>query len=447
MADSRVPQIVKRSGTIVEFDQERITNAIYKAQLSQKVEDRELAQKLSDIVVQQLHGTYGDGTLPTVEDIQDMVLDVLDAQGYRNIAVAYNEYRGEHARQREEKDEQIVVNDTIPYKTLWQVFTWNVANLCDSVEHLNEQIRDGRIAQLIPDAEAKYHADIDKLADRFLKRRDKVRILIIAGPSSSGKTTTTIKMSERLKEKGIEVVALNLDNYFNDLETHPKDEFGDYDFERPEALDLALINEHLSDLMRGRTVQTPIYSFKLGRRMAETAPFTLAENQVLLLDSLHGLYKPMTSSVPDDFKFKLYIEALCQIRDTHGEFVRWADLRMMRRMVRDSWHRHYQPDQTVGHWHYVRRSEMKYIVPFIGSADHIINGSLPYELCVHKKYLFASMANIMQSYKDNPKRLDAYIRAKRVHDLLESIEEIRDETAIPNDSLMREYIGGSIYKY
>lgn len=444
--ETRVELIVKRNGSQVRFDQERITNAIYRAQLSQKLEDRSLAQKLSDLVVDKLNHAY-HGNLPTVEDIQDVVVSVLDEQGRGSVATAYREYRAEHTRLREEKDEQIVVNDTIPYKTLWQVFAWNVEHECDSVERLNAQVTSGRIAHLIEAAEAKYHADIDKLAQRVLRRRDRLRIIIIAGPSSSGKTTTTIKLTEHLNAHGIEVVALNLDNYFHNLSSHPQDEFGDYDFERPEALDLALINEHLGDLLRGKTIQTPIYNFKTGRREEQTVSFDLKPNQMLLLDSLHGLYKPMTSSVPDEFKFKIYIEALCQIRDSRGEFVRWADLRMMRRMVRDSWHRHYQPDQTVGHWHYVRRSEMKYIVPFIGHVDHIINGSLPYELSVHRKYLFASMEKIMRDYEDSPARLDAYIRARRVYDLLAALEPIRDEQLIPNNSLMREYIGGSIYKY
>lgn len=447
VVESHPEFIVKRSGAQVKFDQSRITHAIFKAQLSQKLEDKSLAEKISDRVVQRLSEAYGNSNYPTVENIQDVVVREIDAEGYPHIATAYREYRTEHAREREEKDEQIVVNDTIPYKTLWHVFTWNVAHECDSIERLNVQVRDGRVNDLIFEAEAQYHSEIDKLAKRVLKRREELRIIIIAGPSSSGKTTTTIKLSERLVEHGIEVVALNLDNYFHNLSTHPQDAFGDYDFERPEALDLALINEHLADLLKGRTINCPIYNFKTGLREEKTVPFSLKPNQVLLLDSLHGLYKPMTASVPDDFKFKLYIEALCQIRDARGEFVRWADLRMLRRMVRDSWHRHYQPDQTVGHWHFVRRSEMKYIVPFIGHADHIINGSLPYELIVHRKYLFPLMQAIMAGYETHPARLDAYIRAKRVFDLLEPVEPIRDEEVIPRNSLMREYIGGSIYKY
>jgi uridine kinase len=116
-------------------------------------------------------------------------------------------------------------------------------------------------------------------------------------------------------------------------------------------------------------------------------------------------------------------------------------------MVRDSWHRHYMPVQTVGHWHYVRRSEMKYIVPFIKNVDYIFNGSLPYELTVHKKYLYKYRDEILRAFENEPKRFDAFIRASRIYDLLGSVEEIRDESAIPEDSLMREFVGGSKYKY
>ena len=149
------------------------------------------------------------------------------------------------------------------------------------------------------------------------------------------------------------------------LEEHPKDEYGDYDFETPEALDLALINEHLFKLLRGEEIKMPQYDFKTGRRALGIKKFHLKKGDILLIDSLHGLYPKMTSSVPHEMKFKLYIEALCQIRDKNGEFVRWADLRMLRRMARDSWQRSYDPEKTVGHWHYVRRSEKRNIVPCV----------------------------------------------------------------------------------
>ncbi len=443
----QLTRIVKRNGTTVVFDQERIVNAIFKAALSIGGEDREIARKVSDKVVESLNENFTDDDPPTVEDVQDTVIDTLNKLDFHKTARAYADYRSEHTRLREEKEAQIVVNDTIPYKLLWQVYTWNVDHGCDSVVKLNQQVRDNTIGGLIHEAEAKYHSDVDKVAERILKRRGEIRIIIIAGPSSSGKTTTTIKINERLQEHDLSVVALNLDNYFLDLHTHPKDEFGDYDFERPEALDIPLINEHLGALMAGKTIRHPIYNFKTGKRERENVPFTLESNQILLIDSLHGLYKPMTESVPDSFKFKFFIETYCQIKNAMNEFVRWADIRLLRRMVRDSWHRHYTPVQTVGHWHYVRRSEMRYIVPYLGKVDYIFNGSLPYELIVHRKYLFKYKDLILKSFANLPKRFDAYIRARRIYDLLDSVEEIRDESAIPGNSLMREFVGGSTYHY
>ncbi len=442
-----VTKVIKRNGRTVAFDQERITNAIFKAALSIGGENKELAKSVSDSVVKAVNLNFDDNDPPTVEDIQDIVVDTLDKLGHSKTAVAYKEYRDEHERIREEKESQVVVNDTIPYKLLWQLYAWNVDHNCDTVEKLNQKIIDGSIESLIHSAEMKYNYDINNVVEKILKRKNEIRIIIVAGPSSSGKTTTTMKINERLKHHNLSVVALNLDNYFFDLHTHPQDQFGDYDFERPEALDIKLINEQLGDLLAGKTIQQPIYSFKSGKREKETIPFKLESNQILLIDSLHGLYKPLTESVPDSFKFKFYIETYCQIKNLKGEFVRWTDVRLMRRMVRDSWHRHYTPIQTVGHWHYVRRSEMKYIVPFIGKVDYIFNGSIPYELAVHKKYLYKYKDEIIKSFENEPKRFDAYIRAKRIYELLDTIEELKDDSIIPKDSLMREFIGGSTYSY
>lgn len=305
----------------------------------------------------------------------------------------------------------------------------------------------GKYPELVKKATEKYDEDVRNASIKIINRLPEVRVVIIAGPSSSGKTTTTIKIGEALKEQGYELVSMELDNYYFNLEHHPKDEFGDYDFETPEALDLKLINQHLGDLIEGKTIQMPIYNFKTGKREDHTVPMSLAKNQILLLDSLHGLYEPMTSSVKDSKKFKVYIETLCQIRDNSNEFIRWTDIRLLRRMVRDSWHRSYNPRQTLEHWHYVRRSEIQHIIPFVGKVDHVIDGSLAYELPIYKAHLFKYFPQFLEDYKNDPKRQDAYIRAKRVHDLLASVKEWTDETIIPKNALIREYIGGSIYEY
>lgn len=444
---NNLTKVIKRSGMTVSFDQERITTAVFKAALSIGIEDLDYAKKVSDAVVESLNKNFTDDDPPTVEDVQDSVVNMLEKMDNHHLAKEYRQYRDEHARIREEKDSQIVVNDTIPYKLLYQAFTWNVDHGCDSIERLNSKVKDGSIKSLIEFAEDKYIFDINAVVEKILRRKNEIKIIMIAGPSSSGKTTTTMKINERLAKHNLNVVALNLDNYFNDLHTHPQDQYGDYDFERPEALDIPLINEHLGALIAGKEIRHPIYNFKTGKREEQSVPFRLESNQILLIDSLHGLYKPLTASVPDSFKFKFFIETYCQIKNHKGEFVRWTDIRLMRRMIRDSWHRHYTPVQTVGHWHYVRRSEMKYIVPFIGKVDYIFNGSLPYELPVYKRCLMKYKDEILKAFINEPKRFDAHIRAKRIFDLLDNVEELKDDSIIPKDSLIREFIGGSTYQY
>ncbi|MFN3966156.1 MAG: ATP cone domain-containing protein [Endomicrobiia bacterium] len=443
----KITHVIKRDGRIVAFNKDKITDSIFRAAVEVGGENRELAESLANKVVKMISETYPAGSTPTVEEIQDLTEKVLVENGHFKTAKAYILYRQEHKRLREGKESRIIVEDNIPYKVLWRLFTWNVDHECDTIEKLNNQIKSGKIKNLIEETEKFYHNEINKVVEEIKKRKDKIRIVIVAGPSSSGKTTTTIKIGEALKKEGLSFVSLNVDNYFKNLELHPKDEYGDYDFETPFALDLALINEHLYKLVRGEKIKTPEYNFKTGKRTDNVHEFSLRDDQILLIDSLHGLYNEMSSSVSHELKFKLYIEAMCQLRDKNGEFVRWADLRMLRRMVRDSWHRSYDPLMTVGHWHYVRRSEMKYIVPFINKVDYIFNSALSYELPVHKKYLFKYFPEIIKKYENDPKKVDAYIRAKRVYNLLSQIEELTDDSTVPKDSLLREFIGGSIYEY
>lgn len=342
----------------------------------------------------------------------------------------------------EEKEKQ-----HIPSIILKKTLDWNKAHGVDTTGGINTRIREGSFPDLILEGDAFYAENVRQAAEAIIAKRDTVRIAIIAGPSSSGKTTTTIKINEHLEKEGMSIKPITVDNYFFNLEMHPKDEFGDYDFETPQALDLELINQHLSDLIEGKTVQVPRYNFKSGVREEVTDPLTLEDNQILLIDSLHGLYEGMTSSVSRDLKFRLYIETLSQTKDNEGNWVRWCDIRMLRRMVRDSWHRSYDPVMTIGHWHYVRKSEMAHIVPFIDTVDFVVNGSLPYELPVHKKHMFPYFDKAMKEFDCNSKRRDACIRTERVMKLLNEVEVWEDDSVIPGKSLMREYIGGGEYDY
>lgn len=442
----KIDTIIKRDGRTVPFNPSKITDSIFRAAVDVGGSDRKTAEGLARRVISAINETYSKESVPGVEEIQDIVEKVLVENGHYRTAKAYILYRAEHARLREQKNTRIIAEDNVPYKILWKVFKWNVDHSCDTVDKLNAQVRKG-FSKLVRESERVYNEELQKAADRILGDIGRIKIAIVAGPSSSGKTTTTMKLGELLKKSKAEFVLLNLDNYFRNLEEHPKDEYGDYDFETPEALDLKLVNEHLYRLLRGETIRMPYYDFKTGRRRLNATEFSLKPGQIILIDSLHGLYPEITASVPHEQKFRFYIETLCQLRDKDGEFIRWTDLRMLRRMVRDSWHRGYKPEQTVGHWHYVRRGEMRHIVPFINKADYVFNGSLAYELPVYKKYLYGVFPAIIEQYGSDPKRLDALIRAKRVYKLLGELEDVKDESVIPKNSLIREFIGGSSYNY
>lgn len=440
--------IEKRSGAIVPFNPDRITNAIYRAAVAVGGRDRSIAEGLSQEVVQILEQQTPPGGIPTVEEIQDIVEKVLIENGHAKVAKAYILYRAERAeRRRERADFAARPSENIPWAKIWRVLDWAVSHQTHTTAAYNQRIEQGEIKEIVAESEAAYNIDVENAAELIAGRRDELKMVIISGPSSSGKTTTTIKIGQRLKRMKIELVTLNVDNYFFDLEMHPKDEFGDYDFETPQALDLALINEHLHRLVTGETVHIPHYDFKSGQRSDAATPMRLKENQFLLIDSLHGFYSEMTEGMAPESMFKLYLEPLLQMKTNTGEYVRWTDIRLIRRMLRDSSHRAYDPKRTLEHWHYVRSSELRNIIPYIHAADYIINSAMPYELSIYRPKMIAHFAAWVERYRDDPLREDAFQRAERVHRLLQEILPLADDAIVPPDSVIREFIGGSSYKY
>ncbi len=446
MVERRIDKVMKRDGTVVDFDQEKITLAIYKAAAAVGGHDRALSEKLSDEVVEALNKCFEPPDIPTVEEIQDMVEKVLIENGHAKTAKAYILYRDSRRRERERRGSKLGRQRPLPFQLMYEQLLWNIDHECETTEKLSKRVKDGSFPDLVRDSDARYNESIAMAAEAVERFKDRIRMIIVAGPSSSGKTTTTAKLAGRLEELGVETQPLNLDHYFFDLELHPKDEYGDYDFETPEALDIPLINKHLADLIDGKSVDMPQYDFKTGRRTGETRSVKLERGKILLIDTLHGLHPPLTASVDDDLKFKVYIETISMLRDSDKNFVRWTDVRLLRRMVRDHSQRAYDPLQTIGHWHYVRRSELKHIIPFIRDADYILNGALAYELPVLKKYEFEYFPRVIDEWRDESKRWDAYIRAERIYKLLSEIEQFDDDSVIPGDSLLREFIGGSVYK-
>ncbi len=438
--------IIKRDGQIVPYDRSRIATAIFKAAASIGGFGFEEAERLSVAVERRAAESYA-GQIPTVEDLQDIVESVLMENGHVDTARAYIIYRHKRTKVREVQRGAIEATDNIPYRHIYEVLRWNIEHGCESIAGINRIIENGEYPGLVVACEERYANECRAAGQRVLEHGDNVRLIIVAGPSSSGKTTTTIKMGEQLAAQGKKLRAINVDHYFFDLEMHPKDEFGDYDYETPQALDIDLINQHLEQLLAGETVKTPHYDFHTGKRTLDVHEMWLADDEILLMDCLHGLYSDMTRSVPDSHKFRLYIETLGQLHNEQDEFMRWADHRLLRRMIRDSWSRNHEPLKTLTHWHYVRKSELQNIIPFIGNVDFLVNSAMPYEFPVLKNKLFHFFPEAMQRYQNDLKRQDAFLRARRVMRFLEPLRTDVDEAGIPSNSLFREFIGGSDYAY
>jgi uridine kinase len=442
-----IDRIVKRDGRVVPFDRDKITFAVLSAAVAVGGRDRATAERVTDDVIRLLEGRDRADSMPTVEEVQDLVEKALIERGHARTAKAYIVYRYEHALKRAGKRSLTYSADNIPYEKLWEALSWAVDHGCVSLAQIAASVREGRYRELVRDSEGFYRQELDRALERAQDRLDSLRLLVVAGPSSSGKTTTTIKMEERLKAGGRRLVPINIDNFFLDLVEHPRDIRGDYDFETPQALDMVLIGETLQRLLAGQRVELPFYNFKTGRREGTSGELRLAPEEILLIDSLHGLYPEMTESVPAENKFKLYIETLAQVKDSSGQFVRWADIRLLRRMVRDMQFRNYSPRQTVQHWHFVRRSELRYIVPRLREAEAIVNSFLPFELPIMKHRLGSLFPGFIEEFAADPERSDALDRTRRVQALFQELPAWSDEGVVPGDSLLREFIGGSVYRY
>jgi len=475
--ENRIVKVQKRNRALVRFDATLIERAILRAAqsiggfcqdflpgINERIfqacgDDGQISASLADTVVvclnAQPHHLIANFP-PTIETIQDQVLHVLRSYGFQNTADAYSCYRwGRHwLREGAITPEQFVGNGFSPPKRQ-QTLAWNQQHGCDTIAGLNEVVRAGKIKSLVDESLAAYEQALDEAANKILSRLNaggRLRMIWVCGPSSSGKTTTTVKLTERLQRHGLRFLMLNLDDYFWSLVEHPTDWINDRNYETPEALDIQLLNRHLKALLEGETIEKPIYSFKEGRRLA-TKSIRLEPGQILLLDCLHGLYPPITEGIDPSAQFRLYIEAqsaLYEADGTSNHLTRSTDLRMLRRMLRDARHRNHSPLLTIVHWHYVRAGELFSIVPLSGLADHIISGAFPFDLPALKPFLCGPHGLLPRSEDFQPYAgfLDARIRYERVKSLLDSVEGLAlDQVTvcdlIPGDSVIREFIGGS----
>jgi uridine kinase len=442
-----VENIVKRDGRIVPFDNEKIVFAILQAAVAVGGRDRKTAEAVTADVVKLLAKRDYSGSFPTVEEVQDLVEKCLIERGHARTAKAYIVYRYEHALKRVGRQSLTYSSDNVPYRKLWQALSWAVDNECVNTAQLRDLAEQGGIQTLVAKSEAFYTEEIENAFSKLKNRLQAIRLIIVAGPSASGKTTTTIKLEQKLKTMGYSLVALNIDNYFFDLDLHPQDSYGDYDFETPQAIDLKLVNTHLKDLIRGKTIRVPRYDFKKGKRVGIAEEINLPEKGIILIDSLHGMFPEMTAGIPEEQKFRLYIETLSQVKDNDKNYIRWSDVRMCRRMVRDMQYRNYDPLTTIRHWHHVRRAELRYIVSKISGVDVIVNSYLAYELPVMKERLAGYLPRYLEGLKDDINTEDAFERVSRISELFSQIPVCEDQDIIPADSLLREFIGGSVYTY
>ena len=305
-----------------------------------------------------------------------------------------------------------------------------------NVSHINEACVRGAIGELICISEGLHEKKIVEIADEIHRRGSQVKLVLIAGPSSSGKTTTTKRLATQLMVNGIKPVSLSVDNYYVDREKTPKLPDGSYDFESIDALDIKLFNEHLELLLKGEEVQAPVYNFVRGARDTHrTHPMRLLPGQILITEGIHCLNDALTPSVPVASKFRLYVSALTPLCIDRQNRIYTSDTRLVRRIVRDRLFRGYSASQTIMQWPKVREGEQKWIFPFQEEADVIFNSALLYESAVLKTYARRFLYEV-------PRNDPAYTEALRLLDFLRLFLPVFPEE-VPPTSVLREFIGGS----
>jgi len=306
----------------------------------------------------------------------------------------------------------------------------------DSVSGLNEAIYSGRVREIILVSEALHEQRITQIADQ-ITQKESVRLVLIAGPSASGKTTFSKRLSIQLLAQGIQPFPLALDDYFVDREKTPRDASGNFNFEALEALDISLFNEHLQALMRGEEVQLPHFNFRTGKR-EEGERVQLGPDHVVVVEGIHGLNPRLVAGVPDECIYRIYVSALTQLNIDRHNRVPTTDTRLIRRIVRDATYRGYTAEDTLDHWDMVRRGEKKYIFPYQEHADIMFNSALVYELAVLKELAEPLLRQVKPS---SPR----YVEVKRLLALLRWFEICGTEL-IPDNSILREFVGGSILR-
>lgn len=313
---------------------------------------------------------------------------------------------------------------------------WGEKMEIGTIGALNDAVAQGRIRDVILVAEALMERKIGTLAEQIAKQPDK-KFIMVAGPSSSGKTTFSHRLSIQLMAQGLKPHPIALDDYYVDRVDTPKDEHGNYNFECLEALDIELFNHDMSALLKGERISLPTYNFRTGKREYKGIFKQLGKNDILVLEGIHGLNGKLSYSLPESSKLKIYISALTQLNIDEHNNLPTTDGRMVRRMVRDARNRNISARETIAMWDSVRRGEEQYIFPFQEEADIMFNSALIYELAVLKQYAEPLLFEIDKDCKE-------YTEAKRLLKFLDYFLPVPSED-IGRNSILREFIGGSCF--
>ena len=324
------------------------------------------------------------------------------------------------------------------FNTFLEYTKWGRILGVENAADLNKIVSQAKIGELINLAEAHYDGQLAKIADEIYTSKRNIKLILIAGPSSSGKTTTSKKLDIYLRSKGFITHPIALDDYFIDINKRPLDENGKPDFESVKALDIELFNKNLSDLLEGKKVNMPTFNFILGKREYNNNYLQLGEKDIMIVEGLHALNDELTMSVNKNQKYKIYIAPLTQMNIDHHNHIHTSDIRKLRRIVRDSKTRGYGAKETLRMWPEIKKGERQNIFRFQDDVDTVVNSSMIYEVGLLKTYVEPLLFNVNEEDLEYPEAL-------RLINFLRNFLPIPSDD-VPPDSVLREFIGGSCFK-
>ncbi len=336
-----------------------------------------------------------------------------------------------------------ILEDKIPQDKMFSIFSeynsWNKLLNINNVSDFNVACKGNRSFMMIKLAEALHEKKIAQMADAIANREERPKFILISGPSSSGKTTFSKRLQIQLLVNGIKPVIISMDNYFVNRVDTPRDANGDWDFENINALDRPYFRQQMSDLMEGKEVDLPTYSFEKGERVYEGNKLRLDKDSIIILEGLHALNPSLLPNIPRSATFKIFVSALTTINIDNHNWIPTTDIRLLRRIVRDYKYRNYSARDTIARCPSVLRGEQTWIYPYQEEADMMFNSALLFELAVLKRHAEPILAEV-------PKYCDEYTEAHRLIKFLQYFEPI-PEKEIPPTSLLREFVGGSSFRY